>query len=51
MDKEGEVIDEVVFGGAGEKQKGWVRRESGLRMGRELINMDEGLVVDLGKVP
>ena len=40
MDKEGEVMDEVVFGGVTEKQKAYVRRESGLRQPRELINMD-----------
>ena len=51
MDKEGEIVDEMVFGGVSDKQKAFTRVEYGLRQPRELINMDYGLVVDLGKVP
>ena len=34
-----------------EKFSGFVRKESGLRSAREAVNMDEGLAINLAKVP
>lgn len=51
MDKEGEMIDDLVFGKVAEKFTGFVRRESGLRSARETVNMDEGMTINLAKVP
>ena len=51
LDKEGERVNELLFGSVDEKYKEFARLEGGLREARELVNMDEGLVVDLAKVP
>jgi|688.fasta_scaffold881705_1 hypothetical protein len=51
MDKEGEILDDVVFGGVADKFSGCVSVQKGLRSVREAVNMDEGLAIDLAKVP
>ena len=51
FDKEGEIIDDLLFDKLPEKYKGFARRESGLRSARETVNMDEGIAVNLAKVP
>ncbi len=51
LDKEGELVDELCFGKVADKFSAFVRRESGLRSAREAVNMDEGLAINLAKVP
>lgn len=51
LDKEGEILDDVVFGGVAEKFAGCVTAQRGLRSLREAVNMDEGLAINLAKVP
>jgi len=51
LDKEGEILDDVVFGGVAEKFTGCVNAQRGLRSLREAVNMDEGLAINLAKVP
>lgn len=50
MDKEGEIIEEVTFAQPNLKSD-YIRMESGLREPRESINMDEGIIINLSKVP
>jgi hypothetical protein len=51
LDKEGEILDDVIFGGVAEKFSGCVTSQKGLRSLREAVNMDEGLAINLSKVP
>lgn len=51
LDKEGEMVDQLLFGKLPDKFAGFARRESGLRSARETVNMDEGLAINLAKVP
>jgi hypothetical protein len=51
LDKEGEMVDQLLFGKLPEKFLGFARRESGLRSARETVNMDEGFAINLAKVP
>lgn len=50
MDKDGEIIEELTFGQPNPKLD-YLRIETGLREIRESINMDEGIAVNLSKVP
>lgn len=50
MDKDGQIIEQVTFAQPNLKSD-YVRMESGLREPRESINMDEGIVLSLAKVP